>query len=308
MIQLKTLIPIIAAIGSNVLWGSSFMASKVVLTQCPPITAITIRFTIALIFFLIAALLKNHDFQWSIVKTRFRKIFLLGIVGYTGLYIFQMVALTEITSVQSSAIMLLAPLFTLILTLVETKTLNIRNTVVLFSSFTGAALIFFDYYSIDYSIVGSKGLIYTLVASFFLGWSVPITKKILTQQPKHLELSTFNLTFFSIAIGTFFLSLFSGWELTKNTHSINLDLKFWMWIIYLGVFCSSFAFFLWNWSIKRVPPVVVAASMYLKTPVALFIGALFLSEKLSFAFYVGTSIILSTLFINQIIQPIGGKK
>jgi drug/metabolite transporter (DMT)-like permease len=48
--------------------------------------------------------------------------------------------------------------------------------------------------------------------------------------------------------------------------------------------------------------------MYLKTPVALFIGALFLSEKLSFAFYLGTSIILSTLFINQIIQPIGGKK
>jgi drug/metabolite transporter (DMT)-like permease len=308
LIKPNSLLPIFAAISSNILWGSTFMASKVVLTQCPPITAITIRFVIALITFLIVAVVKGHDFQWPIVKTRFRELFLLGVVGYTGLYLLQMVALTEITSVQSSAIMLLAPLFTLILTLVETRNLNVRNSLVLFLSFIGAVLIFFDHYKIEYSVGGSRGLIYTLIASFFLGWSVPITKKILNQQPKQMELSTFNLTFFSIAIGTFFLSLFSVWELTNSIHPINLDSKFWMWITYLGVLCSSLAFFLWNWSIKKVSPIVVAASMYLKTPVALFIGALFLSENLSFMFYLGTSIIISTLFINQIIPPIGGKR
>lgn len=308
MTENKTLTPILAAILANILWSSTFMASKVILAQCPPITAITIRFVVALLAFLLIAFFKKHDFQLSVLKKRFSDFFLLGIVGYTGLYFFQMVALTKITSVQSSAIMLLAPIFTLILSLVQTKSVNLRNITVVGLSFIGAALIFLDHNKLDYSNVELSGLLYTLIASFFLGWSVPITKKLLTPKNDEPPLSIFNLTFYSILIGTAFLLSIALWELQNLAIPLNLDIKFWGWIVYLGIACSSIAFFLWNWSIKKISPVAVAASMYLKTPVALLIGALVLSERLSFVFYLGTAIILATLFLNQVLNGDGVKK
>lgn len=304
----KAVTPILAAILANILWGSTFMASKVILAQCPPITAITIRFAVALLAFLLIAILKKHDFQPSVFKKRFPDFFLLGIVGYTGLYFFQMVALTKITSVQSSAIMLLAPIFTLILNLVQTKTVDLRNVTVVVLSFIGAALIFLDHNKLDYTNVELSGLLYTLMASFFFGWSVPITKKLLTPKNDEPQLSIFNLTFYSILIGTCFLFVIALWEIENPATPLNLNFKFWGWIVYLGIACSSIAFFLWNWSIKKISPIAVAASMYLKTPVALLIGAIVLSERLSFVFYLGTAIILATLFLNQVLNGNGVKK
>ena len=48
---------IAAAVVANVLWGTTFMASKVVLAQCPPIAATTIRFSIALMAFIIISVI-----------------------------------------------------------------------------------------------------------------------------------------------------------------------------------------------------------------------------------------------------------
>lgn len=304
----KSITPILAAILSNILWGSTFMASKVILIQCPPITAVTIRFIVALMAFIIFAIVKRHDFQFSCFKKNFFDIFLLGIVGYTGLYFFQMLALTKITSIQSSAIMLLAPIFTLILNIIDTKIVNLRNITVVGISFIGAILIFLDHNKLNYSNMEQSGLLYTLLSSFFLGLSVPITKRLLSNNSNELQLSIFNLTFYSILIGTFFLFIIAIWEIQQLSTSLVLDLKFWGWITYLGVFCSAIAFFLWNWSIKKISPVIVATSMYIKTPVALLIGAIILSERLSFIFYFGTIIIIVTLFLNQVLNGTGVKR
>lgn len=303
-----SIIPILAAILSNVLWGSTFMASKVVLAQCPPITAITIRFVVALTVFLLFAVITKHDFQFSVFKNRFSELLLLGLIGYTSLYFFQMIALTKITSVQSSAIMLLAPLFTLIISFIESRTLSLRNISVIGFSFFGAGLIFLDHNKLDYSNTALSGLLFTLFASLCLGWSVSITKRLLIPKNHELQLSVFNLTFYSLLIGTIFLALIATVELGQPSVHFNLNRYFWAWVFYLGVICSSIAFFLWNWSIKKISPVVVAATMYLKTPVALLIGAMTLSEKLGFIFYLGTFIIFLTLFLNQIFHRHGVKR
>ena len=302
MKNLKEFFPVIAAIMANLIWGSTFMASKVLLVQAPPITVITIRFIIALMSFLLVAILTKHDFQIGFIRKYLKEIVLLGLIGYTGLYFFQMKALTEITSSQSSAIMLLAPLFTLCLNIFETKKIKFLNIGVIPLSFSGALLIYFDSHNFDYSDTKIQGLIFTFIASFFLGWSVPITKRLLTLESRSQTISVFNLTFYSILFGTLFLGILSSWELYNTQQIINLNSNFWFWVSYLGIICSFVAFFLWNWSIKKVSPIFIAASMYLKTPVALIIGAIMLSEKLSPTFYAGTFTILFTLFFNQIIS------
>jgi drug/metabolite transporter (DMT)-like permease len=301
------LFAVIAAIGANFLWGSTFMASKVVLSQCPPVTATFIRFAIAVIVFGIIALLRENNFQFSTVKARIGELLCLGLFGISGLYILQMTALKHITSSQSAAIMLLAPVFTLITESVLKKELRLREALITLVGLVGASAILFDQYRVDFTGVAFQGLLLTVGASLFLGVSVVQTKRLLAVSKRGSGFTVFNVTFYSLLIGLLGLIPFLIVEQTHSVQGIPLTPAFWVWSAYLGILCSVVAFLAWNWSIKHVSPVGVAVAMYLKTPVALGIGAVLLHENLTFIFYAGTLLIIATLFSNQLVLARGNR-
>ncbi len=296
------LLAVFAAIAANALWGSSFMASKVVLAQCPPLTATLIRFSIAIALFAVVAAVRKADFQIDSLKSRLAALVGLGILGYTGLYTLQMTALKHITSSQSAAIMLLAPVFTLILESVLKGAIKKREAVTTAVGLVGAAAILSEQYKVDLSGIAFRGLVLTILASACLGVSVVQTKRLLAPSEGRAGFTVFNLTFYSLVIGVLGLLPFVVLEQVHGVRAVPLDLKFWLWLTYLGVVCSVAAFLMWNWAIKHVAPPVVAVAMYLKTPVALGLGAAILREKLTPVFYAGTSLILGTLFINHLLQ------
>ena len=301
------LIAIIAAIGANFLWGSTFMASKVVLSQCPPVTAIFIRFAIAAIIFGFIALLRENDFQFANVRARFGELLGLGFFGFSGLYILQMTALKHITSSQSAAIMLLAPVFTLITDSILKKELRLREALITVIGLIGASAILFDQYRVDFTGVAFHGLLLTIGASLCLGVSVIQTKRLLAVSKQGSGFTVFNLTFYSVLIGLLGLVPFLILEQANSNQSIPITPAFWMWSAYLGILCSVVAFLVWNWSIKHVSPIAAAVAMYLKTPVALGVGAVLLHENLTLVFYAGTLLILATLFSNQLVLARGSK-
>ena len=296
------LLAVVAAIAANALWGSSFMASKVVLAQCPPLTATLIRFSIAIVLFSIIAAANSTDTQIKVLKTRLAALIGLGLVGYTGLYTLQMIALKHIASSQSAAIMLLAPVFTLIVQSTLKGSIKGREAVTTAVGLLGAVAILFDQYKVDLSGIAFQGLILTILASACLGVSVVQTKRLLAPSGDVPGFTVFNLTFYSLLIGVLGLLPFVVLEQHNGSHSIPLDFKFWLWLGYLGVVCSVVAFLMWNWAIKNIPPSIVAVAMYIKTPVALGMGAALLHEHLTPVFYAGTSIILGTLFANHLMQ------
>jgi drug/metabolite transporter (DMT)-like permease len=291
-----------AAIASNALWGSSFMASKVVLAQCPPLTATLFRFAIAIAVFAAIAAFKHADFQLASLKSRLPALVALGVVGYTGLYTLQMIALKRIASSQSAAIMLLAPVFTLIVESALKGAIKKREAITTAVGLLGAAAILFDQYHVDLSGIAFQGLILTILASACLGASVVQTKRLLAPSGDAPGFTVFNLTFYSLAIGVLGLLPFVLLEQRYGPRAIPLDPRFWLWLAYLGVVCSVAAFLMWNWAIKHISPPVVAVAMYIKTPVAFGLGAALLHERLSPIFYLGTSIIFGTLFTNHVLQ------
>lgn len=298
----KQLWAVIAAIAANALWGSTFLASKAVLAQCPPLTATAIRFSIALAVFAAAAAATRADLQWGVLRARLLPLLGLGAVGTTGLYALQMSALRHIASSQSAAVMLLAPVFTLAAESALKGSIKRREVLTTAAGLLGASAILLDQYRLDLSGIAFRGLALTVLASACLGLSVVQTKRLLAPAKTGPGFAVFTLTFYSLAAGVLGLLPFaliehSGWPLAAG-----LGRAFWLWSLYLGVLCSVAAFLMWNWSIKHVSPTVVAVAMYLKTPVALAIGAALLRERLTGAFYGGTLLILGALFANHLLQ------
>lgn len=306
--ELTLILPTIASIISNVLWGSTFMASKVLLLKSNPITILIIRFLIAALGMFLIGVVKKNDFQLHLLKKRYREILLLGLIGYTGLYYFQIISLKTITSSQSASIMLLAPVFTLVGNSLITKKMLFKDASILLVSLAGAILILQDKTNIELNFFSNYSLLVALLSAFFLGISVLITKKLLQPTSSNIgSFSVFNVTFHSLTTGLVGLLVISIIDSESKFYISNLDFEAWGWLVYLGLICSVLAFLLWNWSIKYISSSVIAISMYLKTPVALGIGAFMLSEKLSAAFYLGTLLILSSLFFNQIKISKGAK-
>ncbi len=293
-------IAICTAIIANLIWGSTFVASKVVLAQCPPVTAVLIRFLIAVGLFTSIAVARRTNFQLQVIKSRFRALVGLGLVGYSGLYVFQMTALKHIASSQSAAIMLLAPVFTLMIESILRKEIRSREATVIGLGFVGAISILLEQYKVEFSGIGFHGLMLTVGASFCLGASVIQTKRLLAPSREKPGFTVLNLTFLSLLIGSIGLLPVAIIEQTNTGFRIPSSPDFWLWSTYLGVVCSVGAFLLWNWSIKHISPVAAAIAMYLKTPVALGFGAVLLSEHLTLIFYAGTILILGTLFSNHL--------
>lgn len=298
----KELWAVIAAIAANALWGSTFLASKVVLAQCPPLTATAIRFSIALAVFAAVAAATRTDLQWGLLRARLLGLLGLGAVGYTGLYTLQMTALRHIASSQSAAIMLLAPVFTLAAESTLKGSIKRREALTTAAGLLGASAILLDQCQVELSGIASQGLILTILASACLGLSVVQTKRLLAPSASGPGFAVFNLTFYSLAVGVLGLLPFVLIERAAEPVALGLGRGFWLWSLYLGVLCSVAAFLMWNWSIKHVSPAIVAVAMYLKTPVALGIGAALLHERLTGIFYLGTLLILSALFANHLLQ------
>lgn len=302
MVENSSFKPLLAAVLANILWGSTFMASKLVLVKAPPISAVAVRFFLASILFGLCAIIKENDFQFLVFKKNIRDIIILGFFGFAGVYFFQMKALVTIASSQSSAVMLLAPVFTLLLGIYFNKKINKSSVVTITFCLIGALLIYADRYEFNYSKLENQGLLYTLISSIFLGLSVPLTQKIFKTDDQKNKLSAFNLTFYSIICGTSLLVLFAIIENWETNLSFFYDRSFWLWTSYLAFFCTFLAFFFWNWALEKISPTIAAGTMYLKTPVALILGSFFLLEDFGFIFYMGIIIIVVTLFASQFTQ------
>lgn len=298
---MTTLFPAAAAVLSNIIWGSSFMASKIVLAGRDPIVVTIFRFSIAASAMLIFGIIKKNNFQIQVFKNRFSEIVLLGIVGYSGLYYFQMTGLQTVSSSHSAAIMLLAPIVTLIFNSFLNRRIRLFDFATVLVSFLGAFLILNQRSCFTCSESEGKGLFMTMAAAICLGASVLQTRRLLQPSGKNKDfLTVFNLTFYSMLVGVAGLLIASFYKTQPESFNLRSDLKnFWSWLLYLGLVCSVLAFLVWNWAIKYASPTIVALSMYLKTPVAFGLGAVLLSEKLDYTFYCGSVLILASLIFSQ---------
>lgn len=284
------------------IWGCTFISTKVLIfADLMPSEIFFIRFVIAYIGILLFNLLGKREFRlWSdSLKEEFH-LLLLGISGGSLYFYTENTALSYTQASNAAFLVCVAPLLTMLLTLVFKKLSkgtiasglqNVRLSFPLvggsFLALAGMSMVFFDGMSLQISPKGDLlafaaalcWALYSLLAVFYVDkyGSLFVTRKV-----------------FIYGLLTIIpLLSFSGDSVLAVNPQVLLEPKVFLNLLFLGAVASLFCFIAWNRVMAALGNVTSTNYVYLN-PVFTMIGAvLILGEKMTFVAALGCAMILA---------------
>lgn len=264
------ILPIVALTIMALLFGLSFVATKYALKSIPPFTLIFLRFLIASLF--LGTIYLRKRFRNLDRKDRWR-IFLTSLI-VPGLYFLAETYGLKFSSATSVSLLIATiPIFAAAFAffLLKEKIRVWRGAGIVFSVIgVGIILTALPAEKASWQVVRGGNLL-ALGAALCAGLYMALGRSLL---PKYSPLTI--TTFQALFATAVFLPL-AGWEwLTHPWGEINA----WTMgaVIYLALFCSVLAFFLWNYGISRLEASKAAVFTNL-VPVFTVLGAYFLLEE-----------------------------
>lgn len=287
----------LAALIANIVWGASFLASKIILLAWEPITASAIRFSAATMAILIGLRLLKREIQFPRAAKDWAYVVASSTVGFGLLYPLQLMGLKHISSGLSSAIMLLSPLMVVALSSkIFHETLTRTKIFALFLGIAGGlALLGSQQNFLDTPNLLYPGVALTFAAAICLALSVIFTKNLVGR------LDSGSLTFWSMAIGfvELFILAFIFENQSLSTFYTATSIPAWVAVIFLGVVCSALCFFLWNYAVTSSSAQDIASTMHVKTPTAVLLGAAVAGEQITLAIVVGSLVVSIGVWLSQ---------
>ena len=287
------------AVLANLIWGTSFLTSKYTLKVWGPFTASALRFAIALAGMLLILPALGLSIELPRSRKVWARVFLVGLSGFGILYPLQLAGLAWIPSSLSAAIMLTSPLFVLLLAAgFQGEMLSPQKLIAIgLGMFGGVMLVSPGNFQADTWTIGAighliKGSLLTLGASASLAVSVIATRS------ASKELDSRSLTFWSMCVGEALLIPFALFESKPAVTTGSFGYAF-IALLFLALFCSVFAFLIWNRAISLTSPQNLASTMHIKTPVAVFLGTIIVGEPVTFSIVSGILLISFAVWLSQ---------
>ncbi len=272
----KTTLGTLAALATNVIFGFSFLFSKVALEYAHPILILQIRFTVA---FAVLNLL----WLFGIVKLDFkgkpkRRIICMAIAQPLLYYIFELYGINSSSSALSGVIISLVPVAVILLSslfLGERPT----KTQLYFSILSLAAIAAISILSNDGAKSTAIGIILLLGAVICAAVFNIISRK------ESKEYTPFERTYIMFGMGCVGYNIIAPIALSKdyiNELSCSVQsIEFWGAIAYLSIISSIIAFILYNYSTTHISSVRSSSFSNLITVVSVLAGVFILHEKLT---------------------------
>jgi drug/metabolite transporter (DMT)-like permease len=281
------------ALWAVILWGFSFIATKVALREVHPFTLLTLRFGIGGILLLLVQLQKDRRFLKTFSFNDWVSIILLAIVGISGHALLQAYGLLYTTAINTGWFVAVVPIvITIAARLFLGEGITARRMIGILIGFFGAFLVF------------SKGV-----------FSLSLFRFASTFGDFLVLISALTWTAFTVG-GRGFLSRFSPlaaitpimivgclitfpftwlkWEWNILFH---LSLSAWMGVLFLGIFCSGLAYLFWYSALEKKDSGTVGIYLYLE-PLVTLIGAYFLlNEEIQWITLVGGGMILLGVYL-----------
>ena len=142
------------------------------------------------------------------------------------------------------------------------------------------------------------GMILSVVSAALASWFT-VLNGILIKETKAKLISFYELLGAFIVVSIYLLISKSG-----NLQDFAVPVGDIKWLIILGTLCTAFAFIMSVEVMKKISPYTVTISINLE-PIYSIILALLLwpeSETMSFGFYMGTIIVIATIFLNALFK------
>ena len=269
----KRFVAVLTALLVTFLWSTSYIIIKDGLNEIPPITFAGLRYFLASIALLpvVFKKAKNNEFK-KIDRKSWKLLILLGLIFYAATQGIQFIGLSLISTVTVSLMLNFTPLIVVVLGVIflnEKPNLVQISGIVIF--ITGVFLYFrpvmlFNDEKIGIIIMGFGVL--ANAASSVLGRRINMNK----------VLSPVIITFISMSIGALVL-LVTG--LIKDGFP-DLSLRNFIFLIWLAVINTAFAFTLWNFSLRSLTAMessIINGTMLIQIAI---LSMIFLDIEISF--------------------------
>ncbi len=282
----------IFAILATLIWSANFVIARGLSSQVPPITLAFYRWFTALIAispFAVKSAWQNR----TIIKENILYLTLAGFFGVTLFNTLIYIAGQSTTSFNLSLIAVSSPIFIVAFAILFFKErIKIIKGLGIFIVILGVFLLLTKgNISTLSTLKFAHGDLWMLLAAIvFAVYSMLVRIK-----PKLIETRIF--LFSTFLIGVILLIPAYLWECSNGQYIASINSKTMYAILYLGIFASLIAFYLWNEAIHKIGSSKSALIYYLIPVFSGFLAYLFLGEKIVSGQFISMLVILIGLVI-----------
>ncbi len=270
------------------IWGSTWFAIRLGLDSLTPLISAGLRFSIAAL--VIYGVMRIRSISIQRDKISMRLYYFMGIFSF--ILPFGLVYWGEqfIPSGLAAVLFAVYPFFVALFTriFIPEEKIGIIKIFGMILGFTGIVIIF------------SQNLL-TIGMNYFLGMLAVLVSGLMQstiavsikKYGQHLHALTMNLIPMAIAgIGMLLLGI-----LLEDTTKLKFDVKAVSSVLYLGIIGSVVTFTAYYWLLKKINIILLSLTAFITPIIALFIGWIFLDEKLMSNQILGSFFVLTGLLI-----------
>lgn len=279
-----------AALLTIMIWGTTFISTKILLVDFQPIEILFFRFAMGLLALFIV-------YPHRMGKSNRKQELVFAAAGFCGItlyYLLENIALTYTMASNVGVIISVAPFFTAILThlFFKGKEKLHRNFFIGFVvAMAGIFLISFNGSKLQ---LNPKGDFLALLAAFVWACYAVLTKKIsgfgYPTIPATRRIFSYGIVFMLPVLFLFDFRL----DLTRfgnPVYTLNL--------VFLGLGASALCFVTWNFAVKILGAVKTSIYIYMVPVITVITSILVLHEKITLMAGIGTALTLAGLFISE---------
>jgi drug/metabolite transporter (DMT)-like permease len=269
-----------------IVWGGSFVATKIALTYVSPVTVVWLRFAMGVTILGIFVLARR---QFAIPSRKDAAYFaLLGFIGITFHQWLQSTGLTTAQATTTAWIVATTPVFIALLGwLLLKEVLDSIKWAGIFLAALGVLLIVTkgNLTTLSTGQIGTAGDLLILISA--PNWAIftVLSRRGLETHPAAL------MMLYVMGFGWLFTSLlfFGGPGVSEIGQ---LPWQGWLSLAFLGIACSGLAYVFWYDALQAIPASQVGVFLYLEPLVTTLLAAALLSETLLWSSILGGAIIL----------------
>lgn len=285
--------PHIAGILFSIIFGFSFMFSKMLMETITPMGVIAYRFLVAFLAFEILRVTGIIKIRISLKESL--PILIVGLFQPILYFIFETYGLSKTTSAEAGLMIALIPIFVTIFSryILKEKP-RVLQVLFILVSFTGVVIIQVFKPKADFNadILGFVLLLAAVISAALFNIASRSASK---------KFKAYETTYFMMLMG---MISFNAIYITQLAIDQSLDRYFTnLWnidvvvpILYLGIVASILGFFLVNYSLSHLPAHVSSIYSNIATIVSVIAGYLFLNEAIEIYHLIGGLLIIIGIY------------
>jgi drug/metabolite transporter (DMT)-like permease len=281
------LLPTLSALFAVVIWGGTFIATKIALREISPVTIIWMRFGIGVLILGMAVSVRRQFALPS--KNDLAYFALLGFIGVTFHQWLQATGLQTARATTTAWIVATIPVFTALLGwLVLKEKMNLARVGGIAIAALGVLLIVSngDLSALVSGETGAIGDLLILISAPNWAAYTILSRRELARHPAA------RMMFYVMLFGWLFASvwIFGFGPGLSEIH--NLDSKGWIAILALGVFGSGLAYIAWYDALQAIPASQLGVFINIEPLVTMMLAAPMLGEQITLISLLGGAIII----------------